>query len=92
MNALVVGAEFAQQFALVPLGHLLPVQQALLDHNATQCGFCLSGIVLAAHALFEQNPAPADADIREALTPHLCRCGAHPRILRALRELAERDA
>ena len=65
-----------------------PVRKALLDFNAGQCGYCLPGIVVAAEALFRRMPAPADADIRVALEPHLCRCGAHPRILRALASVA----
>ena len=67
---------------------LHPVQQALLDHNAAQCGICLSGIVIAAVALFDRTPRPSRAEIREALSPQLCRCGAHPRVLRALEALA----
>ncbi len=64
------------------------VQLALLAHNAGQCGYCLSGIVMSARALFDHDPHPDDTAIRTALAPHLCRCGAQPRILRALRELA----
>lgn len=69
--------------------YLHPVQRALLEHNAGQCGYCLSGIVIAAVALFEHNPSPDRQTIVAALDPHLCRCGAHPRILRALLALAE---
>ena len=65
-----------------------PVRRALIDFNAGQCGYCLPGIVVAAEALFRRTQAPTDADIRAALAPHLCRCGAHPRILRALASLA----
>ncbi len=64
------------------------VQQALLEHNAAQCGYCLSGIVVRAAALFERDPHPAAETIRQALTPQICRCGAHPRVLRALSALA----
>jgi nicotinate dehydrogenase subunit A len=67
---------------------LAPVQQALLSHNAAQCGYCLSGILTAAEALFRGNPTPTDAEIRSALDDHLCRCGAQPRVLRALNELS----
>lgn len=69
-------------------GVLHPVQQALLAHNAAQCGYCLSGILIRAAALFARCPHPSSADIRAALAPQLCRCGAHPRVLRALEELA----
>jgi len=67
-----------------------PVQRALIGLNAGQCGYCLPGIVVAAEALFRRTQAPTDADIRAALGPHLCRCGAHPRILRALASVAGR--
>lgn len=66
-----------------------PVVMALEAHNAGQCGICLSGIVVAAVALFERNAHPSRAEIRRALAPQLCRCGAHPRILRALETLAD---
>jgi nicotinate dehydrogenase subunit A len=64
------------------------VQRALLAHNAGQCGYCLSGIVIAATALFARDPHPNPAAIRNALDDHLCRCGAQPRVLRALEGLA----
>lgn len=64
------------------------VQRALLDHNAAQCGYCLSGIAVRAAALFAEDPHPAPGRIREALAPHICRCGAQPRMLRALEGLA----
>jgi len=67
---------------------LHPVQRALAAANAAQCGYCLSGIMVAAKALFDRTATPSRRDIRVALDPHLCRCGAHPRILRALDELA----
>jgi nicotinate dehydrogenase subunit A len=66
-----------------------PVVTALEAHNAGQCGICLPGIVVAAVALFERNAHPTRAEIRKALAPQLCRCGAHPRILRALETLAD---
>ena len=61
-----------------------PVRAALISANATQCGYCLPGIVVAAEALFRRNPQPSREDIEAALDGQLCRCGAHPRILRAL--------
>ena len=67
---------------------LHPVQRALLGENAAQCGYCLSGILMAAKALFDRTPTPSSDEIRAALDDHLCRCGAHPRILRALERLA----
>ena len=65
-----------------------PVQQALLDEGAAQCGYCTPGLVVAITALLRASPQPDDGAIRAALSPHLCRCGAHPRVLRAVRKLA----
>lgn len=67
-------------------GALHPVQQALLDRQAAQCGFCLSGIVVRAAALLEQDPSPDAATVSEALQRNLCRCGAHGRIVQAVME------
>jgi len=70
-----------------------PVQAALLAEQAGQCGFCLSGIVVRAVALLAARPDPSAAEVRAALDPHLCRCGAHNRIVRAvLRAAAEMRA
>ena len=70
-------------------GMLSAVQRSLLDHNAAQCGYCLSGIVITLEALFRRDPHPDEASLRTALDDNLCRCGAHPRILRAMRALAK---
>jgi len=65
-----------------------PLQAALLAEQAGQCGYCLSGILVSAAALLVQTPDPDDAAIRRALDPHLCRCGSHNRIVRAVRRAA----
>jgi nicotinate dehydrogenase subunit A len=65
-----------------------PLQQAFLGEQAGQCGYCLSGILMSAKALLDRNPAATRADIVAALDKHLCRCGAHPRILRAVENAA----
>ena len=65
-----------------------PVQQTLLDEGAAQCGYCTPGLVVAITALLRANPHPDEGTVRTALAPHLCRCGAHPRVLRAIRKLA----
>jgi nicotinate dehydrogenase subunit A len=65
-----------------------PVQQAFLDEQAGQCGYCLSGIVMSTKALLDRNPNPSRADIVVALDKHLCRCGAHQRIMRAVERAA----
>ena len=65
-----------------------PVQQALLDARAAQCGYCTPGLVVAITGLLRKDPHPGEGAIRAALKPHLCRCGAHPSVLRAVRRLA----
>lgn len=65
-----------------------PIQEALLAEQAGQCGWCLAGIAASAAALLARDPDPDEGAIRAALEPHLCRCGAQPRILRAVRRAA----
>jgi nicotinate dehydrogenase subunit A len=65
-----------------------PLQRAFLDQQAGQCGYCLSGIIVSAKALLDRNPSPSRDDIAAALDRHLCRCGAHPRIIRAVQQAA----
>jgi len=65
-----------------------PLQQAFLDEQAGQCGYCLSGILIAAKALLGKNPAPSRREIALALDDNICRCGSHPRILRAVERAA----
>ena len=65
-----------------------PLQQAFLDEQAGQCGYCLSGIIVAAKALLDKNPSPARAEIAAALDGNICRCGSHNRILRAVEKAA----
>jgi nicotinate dehydrogenase subunit A len=66
-----------------------PVQTAFLELNAGQCGYCLSGIVISTVALLKKTPKPTRANIVETLDPHLCRCGAHDRIIKAVLRAAE---
>src|SRR5215208_6128900 len=66
-----------------------PLQRAFIDEQAAQCGYCIPGMMMRAHALLQQNPSPSDADIRTALQPNLCRCGTHMRIVRAVRRAAD---
>jgi nicotinate dehydrogenase subunit A len=65
-----------------------PLQQAFLDEQAGQCGYCLPGILISAKALLDHNPAPSRADIAAALDDNICRCGSHIRILRAVERAA----
>jgi len=66
-----------------------PVQQAFWEHHGLQCGFCTPGMVLTAVALLEENPAPSEEEIREALSGNLCRCTGYQNIVRAVRAAAE---
>ncbi len=65
-----------------------PLQQAFLDEQAGQCGYCLSGIIVSAKALLDKNPRPTRAQIAEALDGNICRCGSHNRIMRAVEKAA----
>lgn len=65
-----------------------PLQQAFLDEQAGQCGYCLTGILMAASALLASNPSPTRADIAAALDGNICRCGTHNRIIRAVQGAA----
>ena len=89
-------AWYATQRKLANAPALHPLQQALLDEQAFQCGYCANGIIVKAAELLAQNPAPTDAEIRTAMNGHLCRCGTYPRILtaikRAARAMQERSA
>lgn len=61
-----------------------PIQQAFIDEQAAQCGYCINGMIMTATALLEKNPEPTDVEIKEALKANLCRCGTHTRIVRAI--------
>lgn len=65
-------------------GTLDPLQEAFLDHGAVQCGFCTGGMVLSAKALLEHHPHPSEADVREALAGHLCRCTGYRKPVEAV--------
>lgn len=66
------------------------LQEKFVEHQAGQCGYCLSGILMTADAVLRQNPHPTEAEVRAALDRHLCRCGAHNRIVRAIMSASER--
>ena len=61
------------------------IQQAFVDEQAVQCGYCINGMIMTSKALLDKNPKPTDSQIREALAGNLCRCGTHTRILRAVK-------
>jgi isoquinoline 1-oxidoreductase alpha subunit len=67
---------------------LHPVQQAWIEHEVPQCGYCQSGMMMSAAALLAQNPKPSDADIDATMT-NLCRCGSYPRVRKAIHALAD---
>ena len=69
-------------------GELHPVQKALIAEQAAQCGYCMSGIAVAAAALLSNNDSPTEAEVRQALDKHLCRCGSHNRVVKAVMRAA----
>jgi nicotinate dehydrogenase subunit A len=70
-------------------GHLHPLQEAFVRHSAFQCGYCTPGMILSAYALLLRNPNPTADEIIRHMDDHLCRCGAHVRIVRAIRDAAQ---
>jgi aerobic-type carbon monoxide dehydrogenase small subunit (CoxS/CutS family) len=68
--------------------HLHAIQQAFLDHNAFQCGYCTPGMIMNAYALLRKTPHPTREQIVAAMNDNLCRCGAHPRIVAAIQQAA----
>lgn len=68
-----------------PKGELHKVQQAFIDEQAAQCGYCLNGLVIASVSLLNENPKPNDEEIRNKLQTNICRCGVHSRVIRAVK-------
>ena len=85
----VAGREITTLEGLGSLEAPHPVQQAFIDAQAAQCGYCLNGMILATVALLARHPRPTDAQARDALSHNLCRCGTHVEILRAVHRAAE---
>ena len=83
------GAAVTTVEGLAAPGALSPLQCAFIALDAAQCGFCTPGQLVAAHALLEQRPHPSDDEIREAMSGNLCRCGTYPKILAAIRAVAD---
>jgi len=93
VNACLVLALEAPGRAIVTIeglaaGELHPLQQALVQHAGTQCGFCTPGIVLSAKALLDENPRPSEAQIRHAIAGNLCRCTGYGKIVEAIAAVA----
>ncbi len=70
-------------------GRLHPLQQAFIDHGAVQCGYCIPGMLLSAKAFLDENPAPTEPEVREALAGNLCRCTGYQKIVDAVMSAAE---
>jgi aerobic-type carbon monoxide dehydrogenase small subunit (CoxS/CutS family) len=77
-------AWYAAQKKLAKVPELHPVQQAMLDEQALQCGYCYNGMIVKASELLSKTPQPDEVRIRSAMNGHLCRCGTYPRIIRAI--------
>ena len=82
------GREVLTVEGLAPEGKLSPLQQAFVEHNAVQCGFCTPGMLMSATALLERNPQPGEGEIKEALVGNLCRCTGYVRIIEAVQDAA----
>jgi nicotinate dehydrogenase subunit A len=65
-----------------------PIQKAFIDEGAAQCGYCINGMIMTSKALLDRTPHPSEKQIRQALAGNLCRCGTHPRIIRAVKRAA----
>ena len=87
--ASVAGSDITTLEGLGTAGKLHPIQQAFVDEQAMQCGFCVNGVIMTAKAFLDRNPKAADADIRQAMSGVLCRCAANVRMLRAIKRYAQ---
>ncbi|MBW1824191.1 MAG: (2Fe-2S)-binding protein [Deltaproteobacteria bacterium] len=85
----VKGKEVTTIEGLVTNGNLHPLQKSFITHNALQCGFCTSGMILNAYSLLSENPEPTTAEIVEGMDDNLCRCGSHTRIIKAIQSAAQ---
>ena len=81
-------AWYAAKKKLATVPDLHPVQQALLDEQALQCGYCFNGMIIKASELLAKTPQPSEAQIRAAMNGHLCRCGTYPRVIKAISRAA----
>ena len=82
---LVVGKDIVTLEGLGTSAKPHPLQQAFIDEQAVQCGYCINGMIMQAKALLDVNKSPSDNDIKQALADNLCRCGTHLRIIRAVK-------
>jgi aerobic-type carbon monoxide dehydrogenase small subunit (CoxS/CutS family) len=84
----VAGKKVVTIEGLSPDGKLDPVQQAFLDEEAFQCGYCTPGMIMSAHALLSANPQPSDDEIQRRMNGNVCRCGTYPRVVAAIHRAA----
>ena len=84
------GAEIVTVEGLAHDDQLNPLQEAFTEHNAVQCGFCTSGMLISAHALLERNPHPTEEEVKEAMVGNLCRCTGYLRIIQAVETAAKK--
>jgi len=87
-----VGVKKVTTIEGVSVQGLHPVQQAWMDENVPQCGYCQTGQIMSAIALIEKNPNPSDAEIEEAMAGNICRCGTYERIRKAIKRAASAEA
>ena len=80
---------YATQRKLTPPPALHPVQQAMIDEQAVQCGYCFNGMIIKASELLSKISQPTDSQIRTAMNGHLCRCGTYPRIIKAIQRASQ---
>lgn len=84
-----VGRSVTTLAGLMDGGKPSKLQQAFIDEQAAQCGYCISGMIMVAQVLLDRNPTPTESDVRSALNGNLCRCGTHNRIVRAVLRAAQ---
>src|SRR5271167_3229433 len=86
----VAGKRIVTIEGLAPAGKLHPMQEAFLDADALQCGWCTPGMIMGAVGLLRRTPDPSDAEIVTGINGHICRCGTYPRIMEAIRQVAKK--
>ncbi|WP_345976217.1 (2Fe-2S)-binding protein [Sulfurimonas sp. HSL3-7] len=86
-----VGRDVSTIESLASNGELHPLQQAFIDHDASQCGFCTPGMLMSCAHLLQTNPHPTFEEVKRAISGNLCRCGTHPHIFKAVLEVADKQ-
>jgi aerobic-type carbon monoxide dehydrogenase small subunit (CoxS/CutS family) len=86
----VAGKKITTIEGLAAGGKLHPMQQAFLDHDALQCGYCTPGMILGAVSLLGKSPHPTEAEIASGMNGHVCRCGTYPRVVAAIRQASQK--